>query len=49
MMGAPDDYISSLLPDVLRKFSAIYPNMANGRRPMFLVHGTSDSFNVDDL
>src|ERR1700746_652942 len=27
MIGAPDDYISSLLPDVLRKFSAIYPRV----------------------
>jgi len=26
-IGAPDDYISSLLPDVLRKFSAIYPRV----------------------
>ena len=28
MIGAPDDYISSLLPNVLRKFSAIYPRVA---------------------
>src|SRR5215469_5715507 len=28
MIGAPDDYISSLLPNVLTKFSAIYPRVA---------------------
>jgi DNA-binding transcriptional LysR family regulator len=27
MIGAPDDYIGSLLPDVLRKFSSIYPRV----------------------
>src|SRR5215831_5793560 len=27
MIGAPDDYISSLLPDVLREFSAVYPRV----------------------
>ena len=27
LIGAPDDYISSLLPDVLRKFSALYPRV----------------------
>jgi DNA-binding transcriptional LysR family regulator len=26
-IGAPDDYIASLLPDVLRKFSAVYPRV----------------------
>jgi DNA-binding transcriptional LysR family regulator len=28
MIGAPDDYIGSLLPNVLRKFSGIYPRSA---------------------
>ena len=27
IIGAPDDYIASLLPDVLRKFSAVYPRV----------------------
>ena len=27
IIGAPDDYIGSLLPDVLRKFSGIYPRV----------------------
>jgi DNA-binding transcriptional LysR family regulator len=27
LLGAPDDYVSSLLPDVLRKFSSIYPRV----------------------
>jgi len=27
IIGAPDDYIGSLLPDVLKKFSSIYPRV----------------------
>jgi DNA-binding transcriptional LysR family regulator len=27
IIGAPDDYIASLLPDVLRKFSTVYPRV----------------------